>query len=646
MFGFRKMLAAIVLVVAGTASCFSQSSFTDDLNWISTGTVTSAQSPVYSNATCQGISYSITTSSSLGFRYQTGGPNGTGAIFPGTTGSATAIPISITFNTPVDNPAIYIRDLDEDNHHDGGGAEEYLSGFSPTPSGVENGTANPIYLSSGAVTPYDGSSFENNNTAGWVYWTGTFTSLSFTYYRDGSTYEFVIDSIAFDCPCPTPIAHASDTLICPNSTITLQSSFTPADSYLWNNNATTPAQLFGEPGTYWIKSYIGNCWNIDSFTIANIVLPDLELGTDSILCEGNTLELSVSSDFDIVTWQDGSTGYSYTADTTGYYTVTAHFETCIAADGIQINLQAYPVSNLEEAASICAGESYTASVISPNSIYLWSTGSTNNSVVLTHAGTYFVVIDNGCITVDSIELTVVPLPPDPLLSDTIVCLGSSATFSPSEFYSEVSYSWWNGSTEPEFTTTEEGTYWLQSWQNGCTRIDTVSLSYYPILSENIAYDSVITKCEGKSMLIGVALSSPLINIIWENGDTTDYIPISAAGTFSFTVSTPCESKQGTITVTEEQCYCNVYLPNAFTPDGQLVNNVFQVKYDCPFDTFELLIFNRWGELIYSSTNPDDYWDGTYIGQPAQDGVYVYKLKYTSAETQTYKEMAGHVSVLR
>ncbi len=646
MFGFRNVFAAIGMIVAGIGSYFAQAPFTDNLNWVSTSTVTNAQSPEYSNSTCEGISYAISTSSSLGFRYQTGGPNGTGAIFPGTSGSATAIPIAITFNTPVENPAIYIRDLDEDNHHDGGAAEEYLSGFSPTPSGVQNGTANPIYLSGGTVTPYDNSSFENNNTAGWVYWTGTFTSLSFTYYRDGSTYEFVVDSIRFSCPCPTPIIHDYDTLICPNNGIVLQSSFAPVDSYTWNNGATTPDQLFSEPGTYWVKSFIGSCWNIDSFTVATIALPTLDLGNDAILCEGNTIELTVSSNFDAVTWQDGSTGYSYTTDTTGYYSVTAHYQTCIATDGIQVALQLYPVSDLDESASICSGAEFTASVSAPNSTFLWSTGSTANSVVLTQAGTYFVVIDNGCVTVDSIELTVIPLPPDPMLSDTVICPGGSVTFSPSEFYSDVSYQWWNGSTEPYFTTPEEGTYWLQSWQNGCSRVDTVSLSYYPILSENMTYDSVISKCEGKSMLIGVALSSPLIDIVWENGDTTDYIPISTAGTFSFTVSTPCETKQGTITVTEEQCYCNVYLPNAFTPDGNIYNNVFQVKYDCPFDTFELLIFNRWGELIYSSTNPDDYWDGTYIGQPAQDGVYVYKLKYTSAETQTYKEMAGHVSVLR
>ncbi|MBI3240157.1 MAG: gliding motility-associated C-terminal domain-containing protein [Flavobacteriia bacterium] len=183
-------------------------------------------------------------------------------------------------------------------------------------------------------------------------------------------------------------------------------------------------------------------------------------------------------------------------------------------------------------------------------------------------------------------------------------------------------------------------------QNGCSRIDTFKLSLYPSLSGFVDYDSLVTICEDKSALIGPTVSSPLIHVLWEDGHTSSAISINSAGTYQFTVSTPCEEETHTITVKEERCFCSVYLPNAFTPDNNGVNELYVAQYDCPFDRFELVIFNRWGEIVFSTTDPDLAWDGTFQGKTVQDGTYVYKLTYISAEMETYKELTGHVNVLR
>jgi len=88
----------------------------------------------------------------------------------------------------------------------------------------------------------------------------------------------------------------------------------------------------------------------------------------------------------------------------------------------------------------------------------------------------------------------------------------------------------------------------------------------------------------------------------------------------------------------------VFMPNTFTPDGNDLNEVFSVN-GYGFDSFELLIFNRWGELIRTITEFDDYWDGTYKGQPCQDGVYTWKLKAMDFEEIPH-EVVGHVNLLR
>lgn len=93
----------------------------------------------------------------------------------------------------------------------------------------------------------------------------------------------------------------------------------------------------------------------------------------------------------------------------------------------------------------------------------------------------------------------------------------------------------------------------------------------------------------------------------------------------------------------------VYVPNTFTPDDDAFNNVFLPIFSGPLDiyNYELLIFNRWGELIFESLNPSVGWDGTYAGKfPVQDGTYVWKINFKSLHRADKRELIGHVNVLR
>lgn len=88
----------------------------------------------------------------------------------------------------------------------------------------------------------------------------------------------------------------------------------------------------------------------------------------------------------------------------------------------------------------------------------------------------------------------------------------------------------------------------------------------------------------------------------------------------------------------------VYVPNTFTPDANEFNPRFSVKGG-NISSFELQIFNRWGELIYEFTDFFDSWDGTYKGVPCKDGTYVWKMNYTDIEGNEVKKV-GHVNLLR
>jgi len=81
----------------------------------------------------------------------------------------------------------------------------------------------------------------------------------------------------------------------------------------------------------------------------------------------------------------------------------------------------------------------------------------------------------------------------------------------------------------------------------------------------------------------------------------------------------------------------IFVPDAFTPDnsGPNENNTFK-PYVINNKTYEMLIFNRWGEKMFETTDLSKGWDGNYLGKPAQDGVYVYKMIVTSLEDKVFQ----------
>jgi len=114
------------------------------------------------------------------------------------------------------------------------------------------------------------------------------------------------------------------------------------------------------------------------------------------------------------------------------------------------------------------------------------------------------------------------------------------------------------------------------------------------------------------------------------------------------ITTVCANMERTITISEGSCAPLVNIPNAFTPNGDGFNDVFHVVLSAEPLDFELLIFDRWGERIFSSTDPQAMWDGSYNGSLAQDGVYVYQVTYRKvADTGVVSEkLTGHVTLLR
>jgi gliding motility-associated-like protein len=94
--------------------------------------------------------------------------------------------------------------------------------------------------------------------------------------------------------------------------------------------------------------------------------------------------------------------------------------------------------------------------------------------------------------------------------------------------------------------------------------------------------------------------------------------------------------------------CNVYVPNAFSPNEDGVNDVLEAQVGCTVTEFDLKIFNRWGQLVFASVNEETGWDGTSKGQLAPSSTYVYVLKiaYDVEGAAKSEVITGEVSLLR
>ena len=109
-----------------------------------------------------------------------------------------------------------------------------------------------------------------------------------------------------------------------------------------------------------------------------------------------------------------------------------------------------------------------------------------------------------------------------------------------------------------------------------------------------------------------------------------------------TTANGCEDTiQKTVTVHPDFA---VYAPNAFTPNGDGLNDFFQVK-GLGIKTYLLQIYSRWGDLIYESNNLEDQWDGKYNGEFVETGTYAFTIKYESMLNKDYS-LEGTVTVMR
>jgi gliding motility-associated-like protein len=288
--------------------------------------------------------------------------------------------------------------------------------------------------------------------------------------------------------------------------------------------------------------------------------------------------------------------------------------------------------NIGNDTSFCEGPSKQITANIPNAQYAWSTGATTQSITVSQSGKYWVDVTAASgVYSDTIEITVKPFPRVNFGSDTTICEGSSITLDAT--HPGATYYWSNGATTPTITVSQPGKYTGVVTLDGCSDGDSIKIFTTKAPSFILGPDGIL--CNNQS--VNIEVHYPGATYQWQDGSTDSVYTISRAGRYEITVTNACGSTTDDIQFTAVD-NCELNMPNAFTPNNDNNNDVFRVKYPQFIAAFDMKIYNRWGEIIYQSTDARKGWDGSYKGilQPEGNFVWTITLVDIMGRKKSYK----------
>ncbi|MEM9050731.1 MAG: gliding motility-associated C-terminal domain-containing protein [Bacteroidota bacterium] len=207
------------------------------------------------------------------------------------------------------------------------------------------------------------------------------------------------------------------------------------------------------------------------------------------------------------------------------------------------------------------------------------------------------------------------------------------------------YIWNENFSGSSFTVFEAGTYQVQIIEpNGCDFFETfiIETSGGPEFNP----PSSISGCIGDSFDFSEFSSST--QIAYDEPDFLDFQ--SFQGMVTVTASNDCGSVDRNVEFILEDCSCQIYIPNSFTPNGDGLNDLFNPFINCELNDYRMVIFNRWGNEVFATDTYDRGWDGNSGDEAffANAGVYSYIIRYESAldPLNDPKEIVGSISLIR
>ncbi len=484
---------------------------------------------------------------------------------------------------------------------------------------------------------------------------------------------------------PTPVVTIPSTTICNGQQATLTSTCTPSGgTYLWSNSQSTssintsPSQTI----TYNLLYVINGCNATGTTTVTVNPVPTIT-STSATICAGQTATITASSNLPNGTyaWSSGATTSSaaVSPNTTTTYNVIYTLNNCnsLPANSI-VTVNPVPVVSVTST-SICEGQSATINATANISggTYLWTpNGNSTNSITDNPISTtsYSVVYTvNNCPSIStSGTIAVTPLPEVSFVADVLsgcvplqVRLTNTSPLAGNS--SACVWSVGNGSSYQQcdtinITYNSPGCFdvTLVNTVSGCT--NSASITDYICVEEApqisfFANPQEFTEPSQTITFINNTMGAS--SYTWNFGDNNESFEANPGhfysdGSQGHVVNLTATSELGCVSQAQIAIPYKpsevFYIPNTFTPDGDGHNQVFKPIFTQGFDPFNyhMEIFNRWGETVFESYNPEIGWDGSYgdEGLDVPQGTYIYKIVFKSPIIDKRRTITGHVTLIK
>jgi gliding motility-associated-like protein len=402
--------------------------------------------------------------------------------------------------------------------------------------------------------------------------------------------------VRIEISLPTP-DEIIDTITCPGS-FTLQAGGNATDTYVWSTNCTGNSCIVNQAGTYEVDiTNIAGCTSKKIFNVSYLTIPDVII--DTIRCPG-PITLDAGNALNTYQWSTNCTGNYCIVNQAGMYEVDiTNPAGCISKKIFNVTYHTIPDINVSFAIKeICSPTKvvfYNISDISlvDDAFLTFSSGQafpfvdsvlyeTSTSGIITYSVSGISV--EGCI-IPEVTLGTLNIPQAPI-----------AGFSPSQFDVYMDNS--NIHFYDESISAEQYAWFINK--------TTFSLEQNP---QQVFLDT------GRYLIT---------QVVYNNLGCSDTI-----------------SK-----IVNVKPIFRIYFPNSFTPNENDLNDVFRVQhYGIGLESFELTIYNRWGEVVKSFNGVDDFWDGTYKGSLSPAGIYTYKVECKYKE-QRDELKQGMITLIR
>ncbi len=267
------------------------------------------------------------------------------------------------------------------------------------------------------------------------------------------------------------------------------------------------------------------------------------------------------------------------------------------------------------------------------SSYVWQDGSARPHFDATTSGTYVVTSsDEACrVRSDSFNLELVNF--DLSLGDDIITCFDTVLYPVTDAPPGAAYTWTNDSTTASLPVSVPGVYGLTITEKGCERYDEVTV-HDEELTLHLPADT--TLCTGEIIRLDATIDG--VSYLWHDGSTEATYNADKRGVYSVTVTKGRCVADASTDVGEEYCdHCLSGIPNGFTPNGDGLNDIFKplIYPICPVRDYRFSVYNRFGERVFTTSNPKEGWDGNYKGTRAELGAYFYQLRFTGPLDKPY-----------